>query len=122
MADPTGPDTLCARIMKVVYFPTRTILSAELGNHPSKIWRALIEGRDILRQGLIRRIGDGSSNNIWLDNWIPRDENMRPIVCLSAARPTFVSELIDHTEASWNRELLQQLFLPVDVDPIMAFY
>jgi hypothetical protein len=107
-------------MQKAIYFPASNILSAEVGNHPSQIWRAIIEGRDVLRQGLIRRVGDGSSIDIWSDNWIPRDENMRPIVCLAAVRPILVSELINHVEASWNREVLQQTFLPVDVDAILS--
>lgn len=55
------PESLSARIL---CFPTETILTAELGVHSSQIWREIIEGRDILKQGLIRRIGNRETTHI----------------------------------------------------------
>lgn len=52
------PGTLSAKVLKSVYFPSCDIFSAEVGWYPSQIWRSLCEGRDMLKQGLIRRIGD----------------------------------------------------------------
>lgn len=49
-----NPESLCARLLKAVYFPNSSILSAELGNHPSQVWRAIVDGRDVLCQGLIK--------------------------------------------------------------------
>ena len=94
------PNTLSARILKSVYFPQSSILDASLGSHPSQIWRSMLEGRDVLAQGLIRRIGNGSSTDIWQHNWLPRDTTMRPITSPPISGPILVSELIDHTTAS----------------------
>lgn len=47
-------ESLSARLLKAVYYPTSDVLEAELGNHPSQIWRAIIQGKEVLRQGLIR--------------------------------------------------------------------
>jgi hypothetical protein len=47
------PTSLSTRILKAVYFPSTSILKAELGVQPSHIWRAVIEGRDVLALGLI---------------------------------------------------------------------
>ena len=58
------PDSLSARLLKSVYYPNSNILEANLGGHPSQVWRAIVEGRDVLIQGLIRRIGNGASTNI----------------------------------------------------------
>jgi hypothetical protein len=74
-----SPHILSARILRAVYFPDRNIMSAELGSRPSQIWRAILEGRDALRLGLIRRIGNGQSTSIWDENWLPRDMRLRPI-------------------------------------------
>ena len=60
-----NPDSLSARILRSVYYPGSTNLEASLGSHPSQIWRAIVEGRDILQQGLIKRIGNGQNTNIW---------------------------------------------------------
>jgi hypothetical protein len=48
------PESLSARVLRAVYFPSGDILSAELGSHPSQIWRSILEGRNTLNIGLIR--------------------------------------------------------------------
>jgi hypothetical protein len=58
------PESLSARVLKAVYFPEDDILIARLGSHPSQVWRAILEGRDALNIGLIKRIGDGSTTEI----------------------------------------------------------
>lgn len=59
------PSSLSARILKVVYFPNSTILDAQLGANPSQVWRGILDGREVLKQGLIRRIGDGQTTCVW---------------------------------------------------------
>ncbi|XP_020153203.1 uncharacterized protein [Aegilops tauschii subsp. strangulata] len=115
-----NPDSLSGRILKGVYFPNSIILEAELGTHPSQIWRAVIEGRDTLKLGLIKRIGNGQSTNIWTDNWLPRDEMLHPYGSVSPNPPTFVAELIDPTSASWIRERVEEVFMPMDVPIILG--
>lgn len=53
------PESQCARLLKSIYYPGQTFLNSVVGNHPSQIWRAIMEGKDVLKQGLIRRIGNG---------------------------------------------------------------
>lgn len=89
------------RILKVVYFPSSTILQVTVGSHPSQIWRAILEGRDILKQGLVRRIGNSETTEIWNQNWLPRPEIMIPYICIAANPTQLVSELIDRTSATW---------------------
>ena len=60
----TGELSLSARILKVVYFPEVSILEAELGSHPSQIWRSILDGRGVLVQGIVKRIGDGETTDI----------------------------------------------------------
>ena len=48
-------------------FPNCSILEAQLGSHP---WRAILEGRDVLAQGIINRNEDGRSTKISKDNWL----------------------------------------------------
>ena len=99
-----NPNSLCARLLRSVYYPNSSILDAPLGSNPSQIWRAICEGRDTLQQGLIRRIGSGAGTAIWADNWLPRPEMMKPYGCISNNPPVLVSELIDATSATWNRQ------------------
>ncbi|XP_071684967.1 uncharacterized mitochondrial protein AtMg00310-like [Lolium perenne] len=76
------PTTLSARILKAVYFPNNDFLDAQLGDSPSHIWRAIQDGKDVLKQGLIRRIGNGEDTMIWNTNWIPRNGFLRPVTCV----------------------------------------
>ncbi|KAE8790861.1 non-ltr retroelement reverse transcriptase [Hordeum vulgare] len=55
----TDYSSLSARILKAVCFPNCSMLEIELGAHPSQIWRAILDRRDILAEGIIRHIGDG---------------------------------------------------------------
>ena len=65
-----------------------------------------MEGRDILKQGIIKRVGNGQTTRIWEDNWIPRDEMLRPYGCRVADPLEMVADLIDATSATWNRQLV----------------
>lgn len=112
-------ESLSARILKARYFPSTSILDAELGNNPSQIWRAIIEGKEVLKIGLIKRIGDGNTTEIWNQNWLPKEASMRPIACLMPHRPTLVAELIDPTSARWRQELINSTFLPLDANVIL---
>lgn len=88
------PETLSARILKVVYFPDGEFLDAQAGKHPSQVWHSIVEGKDMLKQGLIRRIGDGSTTHAWNHNWLPRPSRMRPTVCVQDNPPIRVSDFI----------------------------
>ena len=112
-------ESLSARILKSIYHPDCSLLDAELGTHPSQIWRAILDGRDIMSQGIIRRIGHGESTNIWTDNWIPRQSYKRPIASLVPLPPLHVSELIETTTTSWRVELIRSVFTPIDAEAIL---
>jgi hypothetical protein len=54
-----NPNSLSARVLKAVYFPEIGLLHAMVGSTPSQVWRVVHEGIQVLKQGLIRRIGTG---------------------------------------------------------------
>jgi hypothetical protein len=99
-----NPETLSARILKAVYFPTTGFLEASVGSHPSQVWRSLVEGRDAMKQGLIRRIGTGTTTHAWNDNWIPRDYLLRPMPSKKDNPPTHVSSFISADSVTWNMD------------------
>uniref|UniRef100_A0A0A9BX47 Uncharacterized protein n=1 Tax=Arundo donax TaxID=35708 RepID=A0A0A9BX47_ARUDO len=61
-------ESLCYQVQKAVYFPSNDLLNASVGNNPSKTWRAICDGIEVLNQGLIKRIGNGKSTQIWSCN------------------------------------------------------
>lgn len=44
----------------------------------SPTWRAVEYGLELLKQGVIYRVGNGESIRIWRDNWLPRMGSMKP--------------------------------------------
>ena len=67
----TRPDSLCAKVLKGRYFHDSDFLSASRKKHASHTWRAILAGREVLQQGLIRRMGNGSATRIWENRWMP---------------------------------------------------
>lgn len=113
------PESLSARILKASYYPDTNFLNTELGSKPSQIWRAILEGKDILKQGLIRRIGNRQTTNIWDDNWIPKEASLHPIISRVTNPPQLVSELLLPTMAAWNKQLVRTIFLPIDAEAVL---
>ena len=74
----------------------------------------------MLAQGIIRRIGTGESTKIWTTNWLSRDGLLRPLSPVAVDPPQVVSELIDPTMASWDRQKLIRFFNPIDVEVICS--
>jgi hypothetical protein len=68
----TAPKSLCVRVLKARYFRNCDFMSAPCPKRASYTWRGIIHGRDLLKAGLIWRVGDGQSINALEDNWIPR--------------------------------------------------
>jgi hypothetical protein len=110
--------SLSARILKAVYYPNGDFLDANLGSSPSRIWRSIVDGRDVLKQGLIRRIGTGETTNIWSMDWLPTAGLRRPIRCNMTNPPQLVSENIDVASACWDMGKLQAFFTPADIKVI----
>jgi hypothetical protein len=64
------PNSLCAEVLKGRYYPNGEVLNANCPNSASPTWKAICKGRDVLKHGLIRRVGDGRTTEIWHDKWI----------------------------------------------------
>lgn len=78
-----------------------------------------MEGRDMLKQGIIRRIGDGHTTSILDQNWLPRPSNMHPIISRVVDPPHMVSELIQ-VDGDWDRTRVDEVFLPTDAKAILS--
>lgn len=112
------PNSLSARILKAVYYPDVDFLDAAQGTSPSRVWRAIIDGKDVLAQGIIRRIGTCETTNIWSMNWLPRDGQLRPLSTSRPNAPQLVHELINPLNLSWDQQKLDLFFYPMDAEVI----
>jgi hypothetical protein len=115
------PDSLIAKIMKAKYFPDDSILEAPLGKKPSFAWRSIHGSRNLLKEGLLWRVGNGKTIRIWKDKWLPT-----PITYRVQSPPNFlpdnatVSNLIDADTKWWKMEWLEMIFSKEDMVAIQS--
>jgi hypothetical protein len=112
-------DSLCARVLKSKYFPHGNLLDMAPAGEASPMWRAIEHGVELLKHGVIKRIGDGESTHIWRDNWILRQPNLKPSDATHMCRLRRVSQLMKTGHNEWDMRILCQFFYPWDVDDIL---
>jgi hypothetical protein len=72
---------------------------------------------ELLKHGLIWRIGGGRSVRIWRDNWIPRAEELKVIGPRGRSRLNRVSSLLRNGQ--WDEALVRKTFPSIDADRIL---
>lgn len=120
----TSPHCLLAQLLKSRYFPDCDFLEAKLGNRPSYGWRSLLWGRDLLVKGIQKRVGDGNSINVWIDKWFEDDRDGYGPRAPWIKNCTFdlnlkVRSLINFPGRCWNREALEEVFVPSDIEVLL---
>jgi len=59
-----NPNSLCHRVFKARFFPDYSILEARESIVGSYAWKSLLSARDVIRQWMIWRVGNGKSVRI----------------------------------------------------------
>jgi hypothetical protein len=116
----TNPESLCARVLKAKYFPNSSILDATAMPGISYTWRSILKGVELVKEGMIWRVGDGININMWTDPWLARDDARVPITPRRQCLLTKVNELLDPVTGGWDEALVRQIFWEVDVKTILA--
>jgi len=104
--------------LKGKYFPDGNLMSATRKRRCSETWRSILAGRDMLKRGLIKRIGPGEAD-IWHDNWITGSNSFRPLIQLPAVGVEKVKDLFAPGTRVWDEALVRQAFLPLDAEEIL---
>jgi hypothetical protein len=112
------PDSLCARVLKSKYYPHGELIDTVFASEASPVWRGIEYGLELLKAGLIWRVGDGRKINIQRDNWIPRKEGLKPANFIRRSRLRWVNQLMLADGSGWNSDLVNQLFYPFDAEEI----
>lgn len=116
-----NPESLLARILKQQYFKNGSFIDCGMGSRPSFAWRSILHGRELLKQGLMTRIGNGSETKVWWDRWIVDGVPWVPeyiqgsVVDLTLK----VEDLIDQQSRVWNRSLVYDTFSQKDAEIIL---
>ncbi|XP_010436305.1 PREDICTED: uncharacterized protein LOC104720029 [Camelina sativa] len=92
-----------------------------MGQRPSFAWRSILYGRELMIQGLEKRVCNGALMFVWIDPWIednrlraPWRKNQFFDVGLK------IKDLIDLQTGFWDNEILEELFFPQDIIRIKA--
>ena len=116
-----SPHSLAARILKHRYFPRGSFLEGALGRRPSFVWRSIMHGKELLKQGLVKKIGNGAETNVWRDNWLldsePRPPSYRPDAPVDLT--LLVSDLINPHLGGWDVRRVRQVIAVEDVDRVL---
>ena len=103
------------------FFPNCSILEANEGTVGSYAWKSILSARDVVRKGMVWRVGNGHSVCIREDKWLPNQ------VCKTVMLPppsfpldAKVCNLIDPESAIWKVDQVQQLFTPFDAKLILS--
>ena len=105
-----NPNSLSAKVLAAKYYPGGNILEAEAKSGMSYCWRSILKGIQVLKEGIIWRIGNGQTINIWSDPWLPRDESRKIRSVRGNQIITKVCELINPSSNNWDTQLLNQTF------------
>ncbi|CAN1321508.1 Putative ribonuclease H protein At1g65750 [Linum perenne] len=113
-------DALVTKIFKAKYFPKVDFLSATLRSNPSFVWHGILKTQSLLQQGIRWRVGNGNGIRVWSDPWL-KEEDRRYVISpvRQGLEDLRVSELWIPGTRSWDEELLEELFLPDDVEAIL---
>jgi ribonuclease HI len=114
------PDSLCARVLKAKYYPSGDLLDTAFIQKTSQSWQGVIHGLELLKKGVIWRIGSGTQVKIFRDNWLPRPDAPRVSQRLANSRRRWVSELIDPISRQWDEALVRSCCPSSDADSILS--
>jgi hypothetical protein len=113
-----NPSSLVAQIMQAKYYPTSSVLEANMGRRISFAWRSILSSRELVKEGLVWRVGNGRKVRIWEDRWLPSPV-FKILTTPSILNPTAtVDQLIDREARWWDNNRLNLLFSAEEVSMI----
>ncbi|XP_021743096.1 uncharacterized protein LOC110709192 [Chenopodium quinoa] len=91
----SNPDSLLNKVLSAKYYKGKSFLKTNLGVGGNFSWRSIWPSKGLLKEGIIWRIGNGSSVDIWDDPWVDNGTS-RFIASPVSDEVSHVSDLIDH--------------------------
>ena len=114
------PESLCHRVFKARFFLDCSILEATRSTNGSYACKSILSARDVVRKGMVWRIGDGKMVSIKEDKWLP-DKVYRTVSSpIPFIPPDEVSMLIDTETGAWKEEEVRHMFLPHEAKNISS--
>lgn len=106
------------KVFRVKYFPNGSVLDAKPSMR-SYAWQSIVKAKNLVKSGLLWRIGDGKQKKIFEDRWLPRKEPAKVISPLNTISVEWtVSRLLNPDGAGWNIQMVDSIFLPFEAQQI----
>jgi hypothetical protein len=112
------PDSLYARLLKAKYFPVGELTDTAFIKNPSPGWQGIMHGLELLKKGIVWRVGNGQKIRICRDNWIPRG-NRKITRNFTKSRLRKVADLINQHDHTWKEEIVREIFMPHDAEEVL---
>ncbi|KAI4969081.1 hypothetical protein ZWY2020_046411 [Hordeum vulgare] len=111
-------NSLCASLLRAKYFPNGNLVDTVFTGNASAVWRGLEHGLQLVKKGMLWRVGNGMNIKVWRDPWIPRGMPFIPITPRRNCRLKRVHEFLNE-QGGWRVDLLRQYFWHPDVEAIL---
>jgi hypothetical protein len=109
-----------AQILKAKYYPKTSFLMANTENRAtSYTWYSIQRASWILKKGGLWNIGNGESTSIWNDCWLPRQQGYKVWTPKGDATQKWVKDLMIPNTRWWNRQLVNNIFMPFEAEQIL---
>jgi hypothetical protein len=115
----TNPTSVCQGAERKV-LSSNDFTTAHKKKNASHTWRATLAERVVLELGLIRRIGDGTSTNIWNDKWIPNATGFKLICRQEGATTIRVCDMLNQA-GSWDDRALAETLIPTSWKDLLYY-
>jgi hypothetical protein len=86
--------SLCARLLKAKYYLNGELVDMVFSTNMSPTWRSIVYGLELLKKGIIWRIGSGAGVQIWSDPWIDRGPSRKLSLKRGRSHLMWVSQLM----------------------------
>lgn len=109
------PQLLLSQVLRAKYFSKSSLMEAKPGYRPSHAWRSILQGMQLIKQGLRWSVGDGNTIKAWHDPWLSNPP--RPARCIGSPLNDSlpVSGLMKPTLNDWDDTKLQEQVHPEDI-------
>ena len=105
-------------LLKAKYYASGHLLDTVLSGNGSAVWKGILHGLELLKKGIMWRIGNGTLIRTWRDPWIPRPYSYRPITPKRNCRFNRVSDFLD-VNGAWRMDILRDHFWAMDIEHIL---
>ena len=101
--------------------PSWSVVRHSVSNTGSAVWKGILHGLELLKRGVIWRVGDGEHIRTWRDPWIPRPSSFRLITPKGTCRLNHVLDSLD-ANGAWRADCLREYFWEMDVLHILKIH